>query len=113
MRRLLIHVYPVFFFFFLKKETNKHMENNNNLPIARPPRRAKTQALQYIREYTERQLAARANPTLPPAVEDEGLLSSDSDDSEYHSEDETASSSDDSMDDSLENEDDYEDEDED
>ena len=88
------------------------MENNNdNAPTVRPPRRAKTHALQYIREYTERQLAAMANPTQPPppVEEDDGLLSSDSEDSDYPSDDETVSSSDDSMDDSSEDEDDYED----
>jgi hypothetical protein len=85
------------------------MENNTDLPAARPPRRAKTEALRFIREYSERQLAARANPSVPLPVEYDGLLSSDSDDSDYDSDDETASSSDDSIDDSLEDEEEYED----
>lgn len=81
------------------------MENNTDLPAARPPRRAKTEALRFIREYSERQLAARANPSVPLPVEYDGLLSSDSDDSDYNSDDETvSSSSDDSIDDSLEEE---------
>ena len=67
------------------------MQNeNNNIPIARPPRRAKTQALQYIRENAQRVEEVRTNPILQVGEDDE-YLSSDSDDSEYSSNDETAS----------------------
>ena len=70
------------------------MQNeNNNIPIARPPRRVKTQALQYIRENAQRVEEVRTNPILQVGEDDE-YLSSDSDDSEYSSNDETASISD-------------------
>ena len=66
----------------------------------RPLRRAKTQALEYIREYTQRQAQAQtvvevtgaADATDAPRYDEYGLLDTDSEDSDFELSDSESSS---------------------
>lgn len=70
---------------------------------SRPPRRAKTQALAFIQEYVDRQIEAREHSRQPlPAIEDDDLLLSDSDDSDFIESDDDVDPSHSSEDDEME-----------
>lgn len=77
---------------------------------ARPTRLAKTQAMQHIREYTQRQLAAQAarpGDLETPKYDEYGLVDTDSDDSDFNasgSESSSDSSDDDDDDDDMDSE---------
>lgn len=67
-------------------------------PSVRPPRRAKTLAMQHIREYNQRQAAAqqaRHEDAGAPKYDEYGLLDTDSDDSDYEEDDVSEESDDD------------------
>lgn len=69
---------------------------------ARPTRLAKTQAMQHIREYTQRQLAAQAarpGDRETPKYDEYGLVDTDSDDSDFNASESESESSSDSSDD--------------
>ena len=82
---------------------------HNTIPTtlpARPTRLAKTQAMQHIREYTQRQLAAQAarpGDLETPKYDEYGLVDTDSDDSDFNAS-ESENSSDDSEDDEMDSE---------
>lgn len=69
---------------------------------ARPARLAKTQAMQHIREYTQRQLAAQAarpGDRETDKYDEYGLVDTDSDDSDFNASESESESSSDSSDD--------------
>lgn len=62
------------------------METNASSSNMRPVRQAKARAMETIREYTQRQEAAKrnqANGVQTPKYDEYGLLETDSDDSDY------------------------------
>jgi hypothetical protein len=84
------------------------MQHNTTPTVlpARPARRAKTQAMQHIREYTQRQLAAqsaRPGDLETPKYDEYGLMDTDSDDSDFNVS-ESDSSSDSSDDEEMDTE---------
>ena len=84
------------------------MQHNTTPTVlpARPTRLAKTQAIQHIREYTQRQLAAQAarpGDLETPNYDEYGLVDTDSDDSDFDG-GESESSSDSSDDEDMDTE---------
>jgi len=82
------------------------MQHNTTPPVlpTRPTRLAKTQAMQHIREYTMRQLAAQAarpGDRETDTYDEYGLMDTDSDDSDFNAS-ESESSSDSSSDEDME-----------